>query len=563
MTRAAFNALHACALIGIVLMSIAGAAEKQEPGKAGGTMVTIGDGEFVVVLGTEPTPAVKRVAELLVERIKECTGVAPAPSGSKAKCRLVIGTVGSNEAVRAFAQTQKGAAPLGKDGYRVVVDAAQHEGYVLGQSDSGVVAGVGRLMREMRYEKGRLDIPALDISETPQMPNRGTYLWARKHYFNHPDRVDRYIEELALWGCNAILLWFEMGMFTSFEDTRKQKINVGFHNAHRNTLSPQEWLGLYKRFYKTARRMGMKTGLVMVANDAYMTSPKELRIAPIIGCPNWYLCPAKPGSVEKMVAWQAEVFKALAPLDIYNIFPADSGGCSCKACTPWPTRGFWKAAKALGDRIHEISPTTEIWIDTWHLNHPTFGGKDWQNLVNDLDGRAKNPDWFAGFEVGLAPHHRFARMSPEDREHYNKAKQPLTVFTEISMFRNHRGMLVKKKYWKSLQDELNDYDPKLMKGGWLYAERWNTDIAIILFNSWYWNPKKPVEAVLDEYASLYFGPEAETGRELLDLLDDGYRDPNRKQKIQKTVAKLAASVPDWVKRDWRWGEVVTSANRFK
>lgn len=542
---------------------IAQAQENERAADAAARVVTIGNAELAVVLGEKPSPAEKRVKELLDQRIKERSGIALTDSNDQSKLRLVIGTTASNNTIKAFAATRKEVASLGPDGYCIVIDPAKPDLHVIGQSDSGVVAGVGRLMREMRYLDGKIEIPALQIGETPQMPIRGTYLWARKHYFNHPDLVDRYIEELALWGCNAISLWFEMGLFKSFGDTEAQDARTGFHDEHRNTLSPQEWVALYRRFYDTARRMGMKTGLIMVANDAYRTSPEALRIEPIIGCPDWYMCPSKPGSVKQMVAWQEEVFKALAPIDIYNIFPADAGGCACKECTPWPTRGLWNAAKPLGDRIHEISPQTEIWIDTWHLNHPTFGGADWRNLVASLESGKKVPAWFAGFEVGLAPHHDYARMSAEDRDCYNQAKRPLTVFTEISMFRNHPGMLVKKDYWRSLQDELNDYDPGLMKGGWLYAERWNTDIAITMFNSWYWNPAKPVETILDEWAAFYFGPAAETGRKLLDLLDDGCKDPERKQKIQKTFEDLDAAAPEWVKRDWRWDEIRKSCARFR
>jgi hypothetical protein len=69
--------------------------------------------------------------------------------------------------------------------------------------------------------------------------------------------------------------------------------------------------------------------------------------------------------------------------------------------------------------------------------------------------------------------------------------------------------------------------------------------------------------VLDEYASFYFGPEAKTARELLELLDDSNKDPQRKQKIRATLAKLDASVAEWVKRDWRWNEIVASCSRFK
>ena len=526
-----------CMLVSAAAVS-ARAAENSQ-----GKLMAIGNAELSVVLGANPSPAEKRVAALLAERIKDRTGIALAGPGGKAAFRLVIGTVASNDKIKAFSAGRKDIASLGADGYCIAADARKGELYVVGQSDSGVVAGVGRLMREMRYTPGKIELPALQIAETPRMPNRGMYLWARKHFFGKPDQVDRYIEEFALWGGNALAFWFEMGMFNSFDDP-----------------AAKHWLAMYKRFYATARRMGMKTGLLMVVNDAYKSSPKKLRISRIIGCPNHYLCPSKPGSVKQLIAWQEQVLKALSPIDIYNLFPADPGGCSCADCTPWPTRGYWRIARPLAERIHEISPKTEIWVDTWHLNHPTFGGKDWKNLVANL---AKDrPKWFAGFEVGLAPHHRFAAMSAEERKYYNEAKAPLMVFPDISMWGNHRGMLVNRKYWKSLQAELNDYHPDLMKGGWPYSERWNTDVASVVFLSWFWNSKQTVETVLDEYAALYFGPEAKAGRELLDLLDDSCKDPNRKQKIRATLAKLESSVPAWVKRNWRWHEIVASC-RFR
>ena len=542
MTKTIMLSLHAALLI---LAAGAGAAapQGQDSGGAQEESIRIGSGELAVVLGADPSPAEKRAAELLAERIKDRTGVATAQPGAEIRLRLVIGTAATNEKIKAFAAGRKDIASLGPDGYCIAAEAGKGDLYIVGQSDSGVVAGVGRLMREMRYGEGRLELPAMHIAESPRMPNRGMYLWARKHYFAQSDQVDRYIEELALWGCNGLAFWFEMGQFNSFDDPEAQ-----------------QWLAMYRRFYETARRMGMKTGLIMVVNDAYKSSPEKLRISPIIGCPNHYMCPSKPGSVEQMVAWQERVFKALPAIDIFNLFPADPGGCSCSDCTPWPTRGYWRIAKPLAERIHEISPKTEIWVDTWHLNHKTFGGKDWKNLVANL--AKQRPEWFAGFEVAVAPNHKYAAMSAEDRKYYNEAQAPLMVFPDISMWGNHQGMLVNKEYWKSLQAELNDYSPELMKGGWHYSERWNTDIASVTFLSWFWNSKKTSETVLDEYASFYFGPGAETGRKLLDLLDDGCKDPQRKREIGEALAKLEGSVPDWVKRDWRWGEIVKSCRFF-
>lgn len=523
----------------------AGAAE--EAGAACRRQGVIGavNAELAVVLGADPSPAEKRVTELLADRIKDRSGISLAGPGDQAALRLVVGTVASSERIKAFAAGRKEVASLGPDGYVISVEPGNPELYVAGQSDSGVVAGVGRLMREFRYRQGAIEVPALQIADSPRMPNRGMYLWARKHFFGKPDQVDRYIEELALWGCNGLAFWFEMGMFKSFDDPEARR-----------------WLEMYKRFYATARRLGMKTGLLMEMNDAYNTSPEGMRITPIIGCPNHYLCPSKPGSVEQMIAWQEQVFKALPTIDIFNLFPADPGGCACGDCTPWPTRGFWRIAKPLADRIHEISPKTEIWVDTWHLNHKTFGGKDWKNLVANLDWRKERPEWFAGFEVGLAPRHGYAGMSAEDRKFYNEAKQPLMVFPDISMWGNHPGMLVNKEYWTSLQAEMNDYSPELMTGGWPYSERWNTDIISVAFLSWFWNPKKTVETVLDEYASFYFGPEAAAGRDLLDLLDDSNADLRRKEKTRENLGMLERSLPGWVKRDWRWAEIVESC-RYK
>lgn len=117
-------------------------------------------------------------------------------------------------------------------------------------------------------------------------------------------------------------------------------------------------------------------------------------------------------------------------------------------------------------------------------------------------------------------------------------------------------MLVKKAYWKELQDELNDYPASLFRGGWPYAERWNTDIASVMFLSWFNDPRTPIDAVLDEWCRFYFGPQAATARELLDLLDDDIAVADRKARIAATLATLEAEAPAWVKRDWRWQEVV-------
>ena len=145
-------------------------------------VLAICNAKLAVMLGEKPSPAEKRVTELFAERIKDRAGVALAASGDKAAFRLVIGKAASNVKIKKFAGAHKEVASLGSDGYVIAVDPGSKEIHVAGQSDSGVVAGVGRLMREMRYQNGRVEVPSLNVAETPQMLNRGMYLWARKEF---------------------------------------------------------------------------------------------------------------------------------------------------------------------------------------------------------------------------------------------------------------------------------------------------------------------------------------------------------------------------------------------
>jgi len=56
--------------------------------------------------------------------------------------------------------------------------------------------------------------------------------------------------------------------------------------------------------------------------------------------------------------------------------------------------------------------------------------------------------------------------------------------------------------------------------------------------------------------------QAAVARDLLDLLDDANKDPQRKEKIRDKLAKLDGSLPEWVKRDWRWAGIAESC-RFR
>ena len=520
-----------------------------DPGPAAGQAraegITVEAGKPLGVrLGAEATQAERRAADLFAAEAVRRSGAGVAATQPSAGRNVVIGTVESNAAIRAWCDGQPKAAALPADGFRLVAPVGAGDVYVIGQSPGGVVAGVGRLLRAIRFGEGRLSIPAVDLVDAPKLPIRGMYLWARTTYFTPrlADQVDRYIEEFALWGGNSLSLWFEMGMFDSFDDE-----------------AARAWLAQYRRHAETARRIGMKFGLFLVVNDAYKSSPAALRCKPILGCPAHYLCPSKPQGAKLLLRWQKQVLAAFAKLDTLILWPADPGGCACADCSPWATNGFWRAARPLGEAFHARFPAADVWLSVWHLQGETWGAK-WRQVVADL---AKDrPDWLTGLQPGVAPHHGLARVDADDQRVLSDSGIPLTVFPEVSMYRNHKGMLVKKDYWDRLRAEMVRYPGNLLRGGWPYSERWNTDVANVAMLCWFWEPQKKVDAVLDEYAAWYFGPCAPAARRLLDLLDDGNKTPDRAAKVQAALAELERELPDWAKKDWRWGEIVTACRRL-
>jgi hypothetical protein len=95
------------------------------------------------------------------------------------------------------------------EGYRVFVQ--RNAVIVEGNDERGVLFGIGRLLREMRMEKGILEVADnLDITSAPKYPLRGHQLGYRPKT-NSYDGWDvatweQYIRDLAIFGTNAIEL---------------------------------------------------------------------------------------------------------------------------------------------------------------------------------------------------------------------------------------------------------------------------------------------------------------------------------------------------------------------
>jgi hypothetical protein len=99
------------------------------------------------------------------------------------------------------------------EGYRLCIRKAEKNPAVLilGNDERGVLFGVGNLLRDLRMERGRVDMrDDLDISTAPTYPLRGHQLGYRPKC-NSYDAWDlpaweQYFRDLAVFGCNAVEL---------------------------------------------------------------------------------------------------------------------------------------------------------------------------------------------------------------------------------------------------------------------------------------------------------------------------------------------------------------------
>lgn len=94
-----------------------------------------------------------------------------------------------------------------REGYRI--ETRGNSVIVAGNDDRGVLFGVGRLLRELRIERGRVHLPdGFRLETAPRYPLRGHQLGYRAMTNSYDGWTvpmwDQYIRDLAVFGANAI-----------------------------------------------------------------------------------------------------------------------------------------------------------------------------------------------------------------------------------------------------------------------------------------------------------------------------------------------------------------------
>ncbi len=186
-----------------------------------------------VTVRIPPMAELETVAEVFVRQVGVRSGTAVMPGPS---CVIELGVDGG----------------LGAETY-AIADGPDGAVRVCGGDRRGLLYGLGKLLRESRFEPGRFIPGDWRGVSRPAKPVRGIYF--ATHFYNFYQtapvaQIERYVEELALWGMNALAVWYDMHHFRGFDDPEA----VVFRGR----------LGFILR---AARRLGLDTWLLVVGND--------------------------------------------------------------------------------------------------------------------------------------------------------------------------------------------------------------------------------------------------------------------------------------------------------
>lgn len=279
------------------------------------------------------------------------------------------------------------------DGYTIRLgldDRLQNDRYILTPEENGITltasndcalhAAFGRFLLESRFD-GRGGFRPVEnaIDFTPKKPLRGMYFATHFLNFYHSapvEEVYEVIEDLALWGCNSLLVWFDMHHFSSMEEPGAQKLVQRLH-----------------ALLSYANRIGMGGSLLMLGNEAFNNTPEHLlarydangcyRIAPY---DHYHLeiCPSVPGGTERILAQREQMLTYFADLKIdYVIYwPYDQGGCTCEKCQPWGSNGFLKLMPKFKETVRKYLPDAKFIVSTWYFDR--FVDGEWQGFYDQL-----------------------------------------------------------------------------------------------------------------------------------------------------------------------------------
>ena len=414
---------------------------------------------------------------------------------------------------------------------------------VAGGSPRGLLYGVGKFLRTSRYDSS-FQPSAWRGTSKPHGSLCGMYFASHFHnwYVQASEaEITRYLEDLALWGVNAVMLIFPMINLQDWSDPE---------------AGPA--MDMVRNYARTARELGIQfaTG---INNCMFTGAPANIRAKRLPdptgrrGNSGHPICPSNPEGHAYLMENARQLYDKLSDvgLDILVHWPYDEGGCACEQCQPWGSNGYLKLSRDLTQLGQSYFPKMKTVLSTWMFDTPPEG--EWPGLTDAL---GKGEPWV---DYILADSHEDFPRYPLDVG--VPGKLPLLNFPEISMWGNWPWGGFGANPLPARFQRLWDQVKHAVRGGFPYSEGVYEDMNKAVVVQFYWNPNLTARATLEEYIAYEFGPGVtDDVLAIIEILENTASCAYRKQPVDKDAVQrayqLAETVnprlPDWARGNWRW-----------
>jgi len=418
---------------------------------------------------------------------------------------------------------------------------------ITGADVEGLYYGIGKFLHSAKWTNDEFIPNPPKGVVTPDCSFRAVYFAVHFNnwYDEAPiDELEKYLEELMLYGYNTILGIIPIVSINSYED---------------DFFVRAVWK--IRALFALAKKMKMKVGILVVPNQGMMNAPHEWDAdpsyeqnpeKPVRGNLGRNICPSVPEALEYLRSiWikQFEQFEDMG-LDYVISWPYDEGGCGCDKCRPWGARGFCDLSKEVYKDAKRFYPNSKFILSNWEYDSPEDEG-EFAGLYERLRGDMSFVDY-----IMVDCHGDFPRYPLE-----HEVVKPIINFPEMSMWKivpwGGRGANPQPKRFQRIWDS----SKRVLQGGMPYSEGIYEDNIKVQFAGYYWDKNKSYQEILSEYINYELSHEViDEVLEMMELMEFNhvgvaeYREPD--MDVTRRVAELADAVDEKLgeraKQSWRW-----------
>jgi len=427
----------------------------------------------------------------------------------------------------------------GSEGYHITETAGAI--HITGHDPHGLFYGVGRFLHTSSFGVAGFVPSAWRGVSCPDCSLRGMYLAHNFHnwYRSAPlTDLESYLEELALWGLNAIVVPAGTNPHSPAEEVY-------------GTMIPKQ-----VEMLKAARRLGIRVGLL--ATSVIDREPDPA----IAAIPVPDSTPAKRGNVGQRVCLShPDGFRAMREqfehnlalyagvgLDFVTAFPYDEGGCGCAGCYPWGAKGYLRFCRLFSELARKHYPGCLFIAGTWGFDVREEADGEFDGLDAALRADASWCDY-----IMTDAHESFPAWP---LEHGSPGGLPMINFAEISMWgRFPWGGSGANPFPRRLLD-IWSHSRHLLDGGLPYSEGRFEDINKVTCLRLFWDKSAGVDAIIHDYAGYEYGDDLPEIAEAIRLLEENY--PSEELNEARATRALAlletaeSRMTAVARAGWRW-----------